>query len=92
MLGIVAIDNRVRKLLELEAKKKELEAMAEALKDELKADMEEKGVDMLETKNHVVRWKDIETNRFDGKTFKVEHPEMYKEYLVKNVNKRFTVA
>lgn len=53
------IENRIKKLRELEAQQKELEAAAEAIRAELKADLEEKGVDELKTKNFIVRWKEI---------------------------------
>ena len=61
------IENRIKKLRELEAQQKELEAAAEAIRAELKADLEEKGVDELKTKNFIVRWKEIISNRLDGK-------------------------
>ena len=51
------IENRVKKLQELEAQQKEIEAQAEAIRAELKADLEEKGVDELKTKNFILRWK-----------------------------------
>ena len=44
------IENRIKKLRELEAQQKELEAAAETIRAELKADLEEKGVDELKTK------------------------------------------
>lgn len=44
------IENRIRKLQEIEAQQKELEAAADAIRAELKADLEEKGVDELKTK------------------------------------------
>lgn len=50
------IENRVKKLQELEAQQKEIEAQAEAIRAELKADLEEKGVDELKTKNFILRW------------------------------------
>lgn len=43
------IENRIKKLRELEAQQKELEAAAEAIRAKLKADREEKGVDELKT-------------------------------------------
>ena len=39
------IENRIKKLQEIEARQKELEDAAEAIRAELKADLEEKGVD-----------------------------------------------
>ena len=54
-MGERAKENRVKKLQEIEAMQKELEAQAEAIKAEIKAEMEEKGVDELKTKNFVIR-------------------------------------
>lgn len=53
------IENRIRKLQELEAQQKELEAAADAIRAELKADLEEKGVEELKTTNFIVRWKEM---------------------------------
>ena len=47
--GHPQIENRVKKLRELEAQQKEIEAQAEAIRAELKADLEEKGLDELKT-------------------------------------------
>ena len=54
-MGERAIENRVKKLQEIEAMQKELEAQAEAIKAEIKADMESKGIEELKTKNFVIR-------------------------------------
>ena len=64
------IENRIKKLRELEAQQKELEAAAEVIRAELKADLEEKGVDELKTKNFIVRWKEIISSRLDSKALK----------------------
>ncbi len=53
------IENRIKKLQAIEAQQKELETAAEAIRAELKADLEEKGLDELKTKNFIVRWKEI---------------------------------
>lgn len=41
------IENRIKKLQAIEAQQKELEAVADAIRAELKADLEEKGVEEL---------------------------------------------
>lgn len=45
------IENHIKKLQEIEAQQKELEAAADTIRAELKADLTEKGVDELKTKN-----------------------------------------
>ncbi len=61
------IENRVKKLRAIEAQQKELETAAEAIRAELKADLEEKGLDELKTKNFLIRWKEIISSRLDAR-------------------------
>lgn len=92
MLGNRAIDNRVTKLKSLEEQMKNIEAEMEAIKSELKSDMEEKGVDEVETAKYTIRWKAVESNRFDTAKFKKEFIELYNKYIRKSVSKRLTIV
>lgn len=71
------IENRVKKLQAIEAQQKDLEAQAEAIRAELKADMEEKGVEELRTPNFILCWKEIISSRLDGKALKAALPDVY---------------
>lgn len=86
------IENRIRKLQELEAQQKEIEAAADAIRAELKADLEEKGVEELQTKNFVIRWKEIISSRLDGKALKAALPDVFAAYSKTTSTRRFTVA
>ena len=86
------IENRVKKLQAIEAQQKELEAAAEAIRAELKADLEEKGVDELKTKNFLLRWKEIISNRLDGNALKAALPDVYGQFCNASVSRRFTIA
>ncbi len=86
------IENRIKKLRELEAQQKELEAQAEAIRAELKADLESKGVDELKTKNFLLRWKEIVSNRIDSKALKAALPDVYGQFCKASVSRRFTIA
>ena len=86
------IENRVNKLRELEAQQKELEAQAEAIRAELKADLEQKGVDELQTPNFILRWKEIISNRLDGKALKAALPDVYGQFCKASTSRRFTIA
>ena len=90
-MGIIATENRINKLQKLEAQIKALEAEADAIRNEIKADMEAKGVDELRTKNFVVRWKEIITSRFDGKAFKAAMPELYQQFVKASRSRRLTI-
>ena len=70
------IENRVKKLQAIEAQRKELEAAAEAIRTELKADMEERGVEELRTQNFILRWKEIVSSRIDSKALKAALPDV----------------
>lgn len=86
------IENRIRKLQEIEAQQKELDAAAEAIRAELKADLEEKGIDELRTKNFIVRWKEIISSRLDGKALKAALPDVYSQFCKSSSSRRFTIA
>lgn len=87
------IENRIKKLQEIEAKQKALEEQAAAIKKELQEDMAVKGIDEVTTKNgFIIRWKEIISNRLDGKALKAALPEIYNQYVRQSTSRRFTVA
>ncbi len=86
------IENRFKRLQEIEAQQKEMETAAEAIRAELKADMEEKGLDELKTKNFILRWKEIISNRLDSKALKAALPDVYGQFCKASASRRFTIA
>lgn len=86
------IVNRVRKLKELEAQKKDIEQQIEKLKAEIKADMEKRNLEEQKVGDYIVRFTTVISNKFDGKTFKADHAKLYKQYVRATESKRFSVA
>ena len=86
------IENRIRRLPEQEARQKEIEVAADVIRAELKADLEEKGVEELATKNFIVRWKEVISSRLDGKALKAALPDVFAAYSKTTTTRRFTVA
>lgn len=86
------IENRVKKLKELEKQQKALETAADAIRAELKADLEEKGIEELKTKSFMIRWKEIVSSRLDGKALKAALPDVYGQFCKETAVRRFTVA
>lgn len=86
------IENRIKKLQAIEAQQKALEEQAEALRAELKSDLEEKGLDELQTANFLIRWKEIASNRLDSKALKATFPDIYNQFVKQISSRRFTVA
>ena len=91
-MGDRALENRIRKIKELEAQKKELDAQICALNEEIKQDMTSKQLEEHRTKNFIIRFKMIFSNSFDSKRFKAENPDLYAKYLVSGSCMRFTIS
>ena len=86
------IENRAKKIKELEAEIKRLEEQMDALKSELKSEMEANQTEEIATKNFIIRWKIIVSNRLDTTALKTTMPNIYKEFLRESTSKRFTIA
>lgn len=86
------IENRIKKLSALEEQIAQLQEQADAIKDELKADLEAKGTDELKTQNFIIRWKEIVSSRLDGKALKAAFPDVYSQFAKTISSKRFTIV
>ena len=86
------LDNRVKKLQGIEAQMKELETQAEAIRAEIKADMESKGEDEHDTGSFIIRWKELISRRLDGKALKAALPDVFATYSRESTSRRFTIA
>ena len=92
IMGERALQNRIMKLREIEAEQKALEEQAEKIRQEIKADMEEKQVDEMQAGSFVIRWKTILSNKLDGKALKAALPEIYGQYCKPSASRRFTIV
>lgn len=72
--------------------RRNLKTQAEAIRAEIKADMESKGLEELKTKNFIIRWKEIISNRLDGKALKAAFPDIYGQFVKQTESRRFTIA
>lgn len=86
------LKNRIEKLDAIAAQQKALEEQAEAIRNEIKADMEEKGVDEISAFGRVARWKEVISNRLDSKALKAALPDVYSQYTKQSSSWRFTTA
>lgn len=91
-MGERALQNRIMKLKALEAQRDQIEREAEKIRQEIKADMEEKQVEELAAGAYIVRWKTVLSNRLDSKALKAALPEIYKQYSRTSESRRFTVS
>ncbi len=86
------LETKIKKLQEWEALAEEAKAEAEALKDEIKAEMLNRDTEEITAGRYICRWTSVLSNRFDTTTFKKEHAEMYKQYTKQSSSRRFSIA
>ena len=91
-MSINEMEAVVAKMQEWEELAAEAKAEAEALKDEIKAEMLSADTEEMEAGRYIVRWTSVLSNRFDSTAFKKEHAEMYKQYTKQTTSRRFSVA
>ena len=86
------IINKIEEIKELEELIEEAKAQAEALRDDLKAHMESKGVEEMTAGRYIVRFTSVLSSRFDTKRFKEKFGEdVYKAFQREIASKRFTI-
>ena len=80
-MSINSIEGKIRALKAVEAELAELNAEAEAIRAELKNEMNDRAVEELEVGQFIIRFTSVLSTRFDTKRFKeVFGEELYKAY------------
>lgn len=83
---------KVRELKELKAMQEELNAEITAIEDEIKAEMLNQGTDEIIVDIFKIRYKLVESKRFDSSAFKKTHADLYSQYTKTTATRRFSVA
>ena len=83
---------KVAELKEWEQLADEAKAAAEAIKDELKAEMIDRETDQIVTDKFIITWKEIISNRFDTTNFKKQFGDLYKSFTKQTTSRRFTIT
>ena len=86
------LNKKAQDLLEIRAMIRELEAEAEALTDQIKAAMVEKETESLSGDGWHATWKNVQSQRFDGKAFKADHADLYGQYSKAVTTTRFLIS
>ena len=90
-MSIKDLDARVQSIRELQTTIDELTAEMEAAKDEIKAEMAERGEETLTGNGWRASWKIIEGSRFDAKALRAADPETYALYTIPTRTARFCI-
>ena len=90
---IMTIEEKITLIATYEEIIDDAKAKVEALKDSIKQKMTDEDLSEIVTSNHVVRWIDVLSSRFDTKRFKEEMGEdAYNFYTKQVASKKFTIA
>jgi predicted phage-related endonuclease len=94
MMNNVQMDAKVFEINMLEAQIKELKALAEARKAELKAELDERNVEMIDTGINRIWYKLVEKNTLDTKKAKEELKKVDKleQCMKSSIEIRFTIT
>ena len=91
-MSINEITSKVEALKELETLIEEAKVEAEALRNEIKAEMLNRDTEELEAGQYIVRWTSVLSQRFDTTAFKKVMPDVYKAYTRQVSSRRFSIA
>ena len=91
-MSTVEITSKIDAIKDLETLIEEAKAEAEALRDEIKAEMLSRNTEEMEAGQYIVRWTSVLTQRFDTTAFKKVMPDVYKEYTKQVSSRRFSIA
>ena len=86
------IEARINALNEWEAIIADAQAEAEALRDEIKAEMLDRETEELVAGAYIVRWTSVLSNRFDTTSFKKVYGDLYKAFTKQVSSKRFSIS
>ena len=86
------IISKIEALREWESLIANAQEEADALRDSIKAEMEQRDLEELEAGAYIVRWTSVLSNRFDTTAFKKAHGELYKEYTKQSASRRFSIS
>ena len=84
-----ALDITAQNLFKVRAMLARLAAEEAALEETIKAAIEASGNDNISGFGWKASWKDVESRRFDSKTFKAQHGDLYAQFQKPQTCKRF---
>jgi len=91
-MSTIEISAKIAELQELESLLEEVKAEAEAIRDEIKAEMLNRNTEELTAGQYIVRYTTVLSNRFDSTAFKKVMPDVYKAYTRQTTSRRFSIS
>ena len=91
-MSTVDLESKIAKMQEWEALAEEAKAEAEALRDEIKAELTNRNTEEVTTGKYIVRWTSVLSQRFDSTAFKRAMPDVYKAFTKQVSSRRFSIS
>ena len=83
---------KIELLNKYEAMMEEVKAQADAIRNEIKAEMEARELEEMIAGQYIIRYTSVLSNRFNATAFKRVCPEIYKAYTKQVSSRRFTIS
>ena len=91
-MSTIDLEIKIAQMQEYEALAEEAKAEAEALRDEIKAELIHRNAEEVTTGKYIVRWTSVLSQRFDSTAFKRAMPDVYKAFTKQVNSRRFSVS
>ena len=91
-MSIVELNSVAKDLISVRQMIEELQAEAEALTDKIKAAMVEQGTEALQGDGWKATRRNVNSSRFDSKSFKQDHADLYSQYSKATTTTRFVLS
>lgn len=91
-MSAIELNGIAHSLMEVRAMIAELEAEAEALTDKIKGEMVNRGEETISGDGWKASWKNVNSSRFDSKSFKADHADLYSAYCKTTTTTRFNLT
>lgn len=83
---------KIELLNKYEAMMEEMKSQADAIRNEIKAEMDTRDLEEMIAGQYIVRYTSVLSNRFDSTAFKRVMPEIYKAYTKQVSSRRFSIS
>lgn len=83
---------KIELLNKCEAMMEEVKNQADAIRNEIKAEMDARDLEEMIAGQYIVRYTSVLSNRFDSTAFKRVMPEIYKAYTKQVSSRRFSIS
>ncbi len=91
-MSINELNSTAKDLISVRQMIEDLQAEAKALTDKLKAAMVDQGTEILQGDGWKATWKNVSSSRFDSKSFKADHADLYGQYSRQTTTARFVLS